>query len=462
MEYTLDQDGNAIAVKGEAAKPKKGKAAKEDRESEYSKARRALVEWGKPIAFAAGVAWSFDTATGWVDASDAFLNHCNRIAGRNAVGGVYAVACALSAIPSDHHCYHKLVDGVWVPYEVGQSEVVFTDYRYDLLRETSEPHSAPVFGPMIGVELAVDGPAPRCEEFEATVAGALPDPEIRRHFQEVMGAILQPHVPFRHQIVLWGAKHAWKSTIATAIATAPGGVDGASHVPEDALVRDKWSSAALYNRFCNVSDDSDVNKRWGPWLKRYTSGSMVVEAKFHQPKTVPTTAKLISTCNELTPLIDASGAAMERLIPFRFSTSQLRTEQVGRDGPLSPRYWAEPRRRAGVVTWLLEGLERLYARGAYDPPLEWERQRAVAAEEADPVESDIRELVCIRPGGFIPSSALIAALPTLAAQGRRGETILGQYVIRMFSTARRVRRSDPVLGRVRGWEGVDWTTCPTS
>lgn len=431
--------------------------------SEYHRARRIVDEWGTPLAFAAGEVWSFDPALGWIERTDAVLDRCNKVMGRNSEKGCFRVLCNMIAVPAgDGALYHRLIDRRWAPFTLRPTEVLFSDYRYDVVTEEAERLAEPVFGPRIMAPLEYDGEIePRCSEFEDMIATAIPDPEIRRHFQEVIALTLQPHVHLRGQIVLWGRPGSRKSSIATAIACAAAGTQGASWVQEARLVRCKWASCALHGRFVNVSNDSPVHRDWPGWIKEYSSGTYTVEPKFGQVRTAAVTAKLISTCNEMQSLEDSSGAASDRLIPFRFDVAPARGVEVDRDHWLSPAFWSDRDRRYGILTWLLEGLTRLRQRGTFDEPAAWLEQRQRAVSEGDPIQAALLENV--RAGAdpelcFVATADLLALVPLLSGkdESRRAQR-LAEYVTRLFPGARRCRRK--IGGRdIRGWEGVELTT----
>lgn len=441
----------AAAAPAAGVGPKSGKASAGG--SEYYRAKKVVEEWGKPLAYAAGKVFEC-TDVGWVDVTTSVLDRCNRVMGRNSENGAYRVLCNIVALPQDGAIYHRLVDRRWIPLRLGLNELLFSDYKLDLLTGETEKIVEPIFGPRIMAPYAIDGDEPpRCPEFEEMVATALPNPEVRRHFQEIMGLILQPHAHIRHQIVLWGAPGSRKSSIATAIACAMAGHDGSAWTWEADLARDKWSSIALYGKFCNVSDDSPPSKAWGSWLKRYSSGIYTVEAKYHRPEAVPVTAKLISTCNEMQQMADASGAAADRLLPFRFDAAPPRSNIVDRDKWLQKDYWSDPTNRAGVLTWLLEGLERLRGRGTYMEPEAWLISRRAAVAESDPTADTLTEnLVAATKDDFVTASAVRALVPDLPS-GRRGDMLLSRYIGRLFPGARKTRRKIGGVD-VRGWEAM--------
>lgn len=464
IDFTYDQDGNAIKkpTPAQEAGTAKEKPKKEKAESDWSIAERAVRSFSMPVAFLAGVMWGYHRDRGWTDQTHAFLTHCHKLRGRNARSSVYEIVADKLAIPNNPSVLYweregeDLWGGTWVPFRVAPEQILYSDVLLNVMTDEVTPlDGRTIYGPMITLPWENEtGDDPVCEEFEALIENALPNLEVRRHFQEMAGLILQPHAHLRGEIVLWGEPHTGKSTVAAAIACAPAGMHGAAFVTEDRLTHDKWSSVALVGKFVAVSNDSELSPKWEAFLKCYTSGDLVVEPKFRQPSNVSVTAKLFATCNQMQSLSDPSGAGGMRLYPFKIQNPIPISGDPSQPNLGLPRYWCHPKRRAGVVQWLLVGLERLRARGLFAEPADYMGEREEALAEANPLEAWVKDCLKKEDKGWVRLAEIVQAMPTDIHEGTpRGlETKVGTLIQRIFG----IKASRKTVAGVqqRGYAGL--------
>jgi len=449
---------------GEAVPPKAPKKGKD-----YAKLARAFIaSYGSNLAFQGGSFFS-ETKSGWIDVTDELVKKAHGFVGGNAHREFMPILRDFLKIPEVSTCSRSSIYYIrvaakdsagneiegrteWAPFFLEKSEVMLTDGIYDILADELAPFgSRVIYGPRVSMPWLIEGDEPaRCEEFEQMIARAFPDAEMRRHFQEVMSTILQPHCILRGNIILWGLPGSGKTTLATAIACAPAGATGMSFIQEAELVKSKWSAAGLLNRFSNISDDSPVVQGWPGWAKAYTSGNLRLELKYMQPYRAPATAKLISTCNELQDSADASGAMVDRMFPFHVANRIAGRWDAEK---MTVEYWAEPERRAGVVNWLLDGLIRLRSRGDFDIPKAWEEEKQVAVCLSDPLEAWLRDNI-ERGDGSLSREDILARMPGKFPIGRSLDMQLAGYMKRLFG-AEYVRKR--INGeRERVFDGIIW------
>jgi phage/plasmid-associated DNA primase len=341
----------------------------------------------------------------------------------------------------------------WVPITPSHTEVLFSDGIYNLMTDEFKEFDKIIFGPFLTTKwITEDGDEPVCHEFQELVEAQFPDLAERNHLQEVMSTVLQPHVPLRGQIVLFGVPYSRKTTLATAIACAGAGRSGMSQVQEATLVRDKFATHALLHKMVNVSDDSPRTNRWVGFVKQYTSGNMTVEPKFHQPVSVTPTAKLISTCNEVQSLLDSSGAATDRLYLFELKHSFEKIHGSSDSVRMTAEYWSEPSRRAGVCAWLVNGLKRLRARGRFAPPDSWTAALDKAKAEADEIACQL--LDSFEPGGSDDFVAMSDIMDAVKLPKNSGDTrLVHKYIERLFPKACK-GRNRTLPGEPRGYSGL--------
>jgi len=418
VQTRIDEAGNEfVVVPLDAPKPVKGKAASsQPKPNDNQIADQAIAEWGKPLAFQAGHLWSYSLSEGWTVVTDLFTVMTNKLRGMNTENSVMKIVATKMRLPdlelcSTHSTYWERLEDAWRPFPVSENQVVFSNGILDLLTMEFEPtEHRIIFGPRISIPFNPDRTfSESCSEFESLVEAALPEKEERDYLQAVCGLILQPHSVLRGQIVFHGVPHSGKTTLATAIATAPAGVRGQSAVSEERLIADKWASTMLVNKFANVSNDSEFTPKWEAFMKQYTSGSFTCEAKFARPSTVPTTAKLISTCNEMQNMKDVSGAAEMRYRIFRFNNPIAESNNPNQAKMMTAGYWATPEKRAGIVAWMLEGLARVIESGLIEPVSMKLAKRGVMCE-SNPVLEFIVENIEKAEGSFLESSNLLEAM----------------------------------------------------
>ena len=419
MQTVIDEMGNEVIVVTKGKKPKfKGKAPGEGRVNDNQIALQVVEQWGKPLAYQAGQFWSYAADTGWTVCTNQLVNLANELRGSNTEQTIMKILASKTALPDLEYCeeqstYWELLEDQWRPFKVTTNQVLFANGVLEIsangsLEFTPTNHRI-IYGPRISLPYTDELFDEHCQEFESLVESALSNADERQYLQRVCGLILQPHVILRGQIVFWGVPHSGKTTLATAIATAPAGVRGQASVSEERLISDKWATTMLVNKFASVSNDSDFTPKWEAFMKQYTSGSFTAEAKFAKPTTVPTTAKLISTCNDMQNVKDVSGAAAMRYRIFRFMNPIAESNQTNQTELMTASHWASVERRKGIVAWMLNGLIEAIQFGL-EEPFSMKQTKRKAMAEACPIMEFVEEGIEAAPGEFLKANDINDAM----------------------------------------------------
>jgi phage/plasmid-associated DNA primase len=348
-----------------------------------------------------------------------------------------------------------LLNSHWEPYSLDPDAIAFVDGEYNLKTNEFVPwhkRGLYLYGPLVMLEYEkarIAAPTSKFEEFLASLELALPDPAARRYFQQTVAEILRPHVNQKSGIFLVGPSGCRKTTLATAIAMAPGGIGGFSFETIDELARSKFAQYNLLNKWVNVSDDAPgEHVNWTHWFKRYTGSSvMSVEAKYVQARNYPTTAKLIICCNRMPSMADESDAVMTRLAVFNLKRhgklDDMFKAGLGDSGYLSTEYWNDENTRACIVAWMIEGLRLSLAHGRTPPEIviNWNKQATV---ESDLVRNILSENY--EAADTFTSSAEILALLKTEGCACNGNT-LSRYMRVLFELPTIRRRNDGVVYR---------------
>ena len=444
MQVSVDEFGNRrVVVEPGDSEPDESvtpapRSKVKKKESDFDIAQQAIDLWGRPLAYQADKFWSYDPEDGWQVCTDELMNLCNELRGSYTEKTVMKIIASKFRLPdlelvTEQATYWELVENSWEPFPVKPTEVVFSNGILDIdTMEFTPTAERIIFGPRISIPFDPKTTFKAgCREFEALVEYALPDKDTRNYLQEICGLILQPHVVFRGQIVFYGITHTGKSTLATAIATAPAGVLGQTAVTEARIVSDKWAPTMLLNRFACVSHDSKITDKWESWMKGYTSGSFTIEPKFGRPVTAPATAKIITTCNEFQKLMDASGAAELRYRIFKFQNQIAESTSHSQSKYMTSSYWGDMTRRKGVLGWMLRGLFRVIKNGLVESD-ELKKIKREIISEAHPILDFVSTEIQEKEGEFLETGAIMDAL-NIDPKGREAQQ-LPKFIYRIWKT----------------------------
>lgn len=250
--------------------------------------------------------------------------------------------------------------GKWQPLRLKPTEVIFENCIVDF--ETGEvtahnQRKRPIWGPV--VSCAYD-PGVTHPEWEDTVARFFPAQEMHDYAQEVLSLVLTPHHFAKAIILLIGPSNTGKSTLASAIAAAPGGLTGLTSCNPDQCAARAFDCFPLVGKFVALCEEMEhLSSKGKTWLKAYSGGMFSWEVKFGQRGSSAPTAKFVGCSNSLPDFVEHSKAIHNRLVllPMNEEIQGWRKEDYS-----TTSYWAHPERRKAVVAWLIHGLTRLARR----------------------------------------------------------------------------------------------------
>lgn len=354
------------------------------KESLLKHARTVFQELGHCV-YHGGEFWKrHETVKVWYSVDRVLKNSIVEATGGHQVDKVLKLMEYKYSLPGYAHTttpYYKWVgdgsdwpnDG-WKPFTARANQLVFGNGLLDLSTGEITKHEG-LWGPTISVDVEslpdIRAGNPWPEKFSQliqTMEDGFADAETLECFQACMSFILRPHVHFRHGIWILGDAGSRKSTIATALCSAPGGAEGIARISERRLGHDeRFASSGLVGKFVNFSDDMGGDAKFRDWFKSYTGNpTFQGEFKYSNSRPYSATAKLVSCCNQLPKLFDASDAIASRMLIFQFAKKHVggaEPELVSLSPHLDADYWNDDATRAHILAWLVEGARRVAAAG---------------------------------------------------------------------------------------------------
>jgi putative DNA primase/helicase len=207
------------------------------------------------------------------------------------------------------------------------------------------------------------------DDWEAFLARALPDPEVRRFFQKLAAYTLYGGNPERLLIILKGPTSTGKTTVMEVIAGVLG--DYASTFALS-MFRGKETDAprpdlleVLPARLIFTTEASDRWKLHADEVKRLTGNDTVSARNMNAKRMVkgrPAFTPVIAT-NEAPTIIGADTALWRRLVVVPFTVQIPKAEE---DRTLAARLVRE--QGTGILTWLLAGWDAYVDEGLADVP----------------------------------------------------------------------------------------------
>jgi P4 family phage/plasmid primase-like protien len=264
--------------------------------------------------------------------------------------------------------------------------------------------------------------------------------EFPRGLQEMFGYVLLPDVSQQKIFMLQGVSGSGKSTILRVLRQLVGKRNHAE-TSANSLANDPFAFQHIVGKSLLTMSDLNLGSRADRASLRERLLSMVgqdeieIRRKWLGTLVRPLDARIVIACNDIPDIPDDSGALLRRYFPITFER-----QCTHMDPKLGDVLTTE---LPGIMTWALEGLRRLRARGRFPTPGADQAValRDIREESIDPWEATLNDLTSVQGDRVLCSDIW----GVLGVDGRGGN-------------GKRVRRIMRRLGYERCREGHDMTS----
>lgn len=272
--------------------------------------------------------------------------------------------------------------------------------------------------------------------------------------QEYFGYCLTTDTSLDACLILWG-KGANGKTVLLRVLEEVLGPSNVSRLPLAMFTATRNPDlAGLDGKRVNIAEEVEDYRRFSEGvLKDVISGGTIPVKRRGEKETFNMTpvAKLIFASNDLPKINDGSDGFWRRLllVPFNVQFDRKTANPELR----KPSYWADE--RAGILNWMIAGLERLRARGNFFEPPQCEDLKADYRErQTNPGPAEfLKANYCLAAGGSVVSAELYAHYCKDAVSNPVSPVLFGTAVQSVFPGVRSERcRVDGK--QVRVWAGL--------
>ncbi len=199
-----------------------------------------------------------------------------------------------------------------------------------------------------------------CPRWVQFLDEVLPNPELQRMIQQIMGLFLIPDASYQSFWVLLGQAGTGKSTISHVLSKLLGD-DNVSNASLDQL-SDRFIPITLLGKLANLSSEIETQDlKSGEKLIKNIVGQdkIALEEKYKPAIHTKITARLLFTCNQLPLFKDYGGSIGRRLIIIPMDKKIPREKQdIGLRDDLDEEL-------PGIFNWALDGLKDLKTNGLF-------------------------------------------------------------------------------------------------
>ena len=231
------------------------------------------------------------------------------------------------------------------------------------------------------------------------------DPEAIEVLAEFMGYVISGRIDLDKILLLIGPTRAGKGVIARVLKALVGRGNYAG--PTLASLGTNFGLSPLIGKPLAIISDArlggaNVHQVVERLLTVSGEDMLTIDRKYKEPWTGTLPTRFLVISNELPRFGDASGA-----IAGRFLVLTLRQSWLGRENTaLTEELLTE---LPGILSWVLDGLERLNARGRFCEPASSRDAVVALADLVSPTSAFVRERCVVDPASEVPCDELYAA-----------------------------------------------------
>lgn len=279
-----------------------------------------------------------------------------------------------------HHEYVNLVNGL-LRWRTGELE----EHRPDVRSTVQLP--------------VLWNPEAVCPVIDEWLAEVIPD-DAGDFLEELLGYLVLNGNPLHVAVLLLGAGRNGKGTLLRLV-TAMLGHANVSSVPLQTLAENRFAAASLFGKLANVCGDLDARMLdRSDTFKMATGGDTLYgEHKYGASFTFESWATMLFSANQAPPSRDTSEGYYARwlVVPFTAHLTGRLRPQAELDAELHA-----PAELEGLLARSVRGLQRLMARGRFDPPLSVLSAGQEFRRTTDPVSSFASECLTSDPEMHLP------------------------------------------------------------
>lgn len=254
-------------------------------------------------------------------------------------------------------------------------------------------------------------PAIRCEVWENFMREVLPDELDRRAAQEYAGYTLLPEMPYHKIGFMVGEGRNGKGVFVRTIQSILGS-DSVSNIKIDQLNdTHRFAATGLFGMLMNVSSEPSIRYPLSTeLLKQLTGEDMLdgeVKGKQNRVK-FQSFAKHFVLANRLPKVNDKSLGWWDRVLLIEWK--QIFTDEKGnRVEKIENRWLRDEESRAGILTWMVEGLRRLQSQHRFTQSKTMKEAMIKFKKVSDPIAAFLEEACEYDPEYFESRLALYIA-----------------------------------------------------
>ena len=164
--------------------------------------------------------------------------------------------------------------------------------------------------------------------------------------------------------------------------------------------------------------------------------SLTIDRKYREPWTGRLPTRFLLLTNELPRLSDSSGALASRFVVFVLTKSFL----GGEDPALTDKLLLEA---PGIFNWALAGLDRLHARGHFEPPISGREVVQQLEDLSSPISAFVRDCCRVGADESVPVDDLWTAWKVWCSDENRGPGTKAVFGRNLKATVPTIHRGRP-------------------